>query len=320
MQRLVLANGVECTERQRGQALPAAGFMWIDAIYDQTDDWIAEIEALTGTRVYEDHALDVHNLGHPSFFDSTETYEMIVFRGLVPGTGQIRIETQPLYFFRFDRLLATLHPVESRITDQIRERYRVPGARTPRNPDELAHRILSATIDQYLDLRGAMTTRLEKWQRDLLNPRRPFNDWNGLLEQRNEVSKLEHLSEGQLDAVQEWRDARFDQMSDEMQVRFTDLSEHIHRVLVHARRIEAQIESAVQLHFSAVSHRTSEIIRMLTLITAIFMPLTLITGIFGMNFELIPGLHSQYGFWLILGGMGIAAIVMWLYFRARRWV
>jgi magnesium transporter len=320
LQRLALVNGKECTEIQRGEGLPAEGFVWIDATYDQTDEWIVEIEALTGARLYEDHVLDVHNLGHPSFFDSTDAYEMIVFRGLVPGAEQVRIDTRPLFFFRFDRLLATLHPVESRITGQMRERFRSPGARIPRNPDELAHRILSATIDQYLDLRGAMTTRLDKWQRELLNPRRPFNDWLGLLEQRNEVSKLEHLSEGQLDAVQEWHDARFDQMSDELQVRFTDLSEHIQRVLAHARRIEAQIESAVQLHFSAVSHRTSEIIRTLTLITAIFMPLTLITGIFGMNFELIPGLHSQYGFWLILGGMAIVVIVMWLYFRSRRWV
>ena len=60
----------------------------------------------------------------------------------------------------------------------------------------------------------------------------------------------------------------------------------------------------MQLHFASVTHRTSEIMRVLTLITAIFMPLTLITGIFGMNFEMIPGLHSRWGFWLSLGGMG----------------
>ena len=61
-----------------------------------------------------------------------------------------------------------------------------------------------------------------------------------------------------------------------------------------------QAESAVQLYFAAMSHRTTEIMRLLTLITAIFMPLTLITGIFGMNFDVIPGLHKSYGFWLAL--------------------
>ena len=320
MQRIAISNGTDWVPLERGAGLPEQGFTWLDATHEQVDEFIAEIEALTGNRLYEDHALDARNLGHPSFFDSTETYEMIVFRGLIPGADPTRIETRPLFVFRFDRLLATLHPAESRITVQMRERLRLAGHRQPRTPDELAHRILSATIDQYLDLRGAMTTRLERWQRELLDPRRPFSDWYALLEQRNEVRKLEHLSEGQLDSVQEWRDARFDQMSDELQVRFADLVEHIGRVLAHARRIEAQIESAVQLHFSAVSHRTSEIIRTLTLITAIFMPLTLITGIFGMNFEVLPGLHSPYGFWAILGGMAIIVVAMWIYFRSRRWV
>ncbi|MFM9882421.1 MAG: magnesium transporter CorA family protein [Burkholderiales bacterium] len=320
MQRLAISTGSECVTLERGASLPDQGFLWIDGTYDQVDALIAEIEALTGHRLFENHALDARNLGHPSFFDNTESYEMIVFRGLIPSSDQMRIETRPLFFFRFDRLLATLHPTESPITTQMRVRLLAPGTRYPRNPDELAHRILSATIDQYLELRTGMTRRLERWQRELLDPRRPFSNWYGLLEQRNEVRQLEHLSEGQLDAVQEWRDARFDQMSDELQVRFADLVEHIERVRGHARRIDAQIESAVQLHFSAVSHRTSEIIRTLTLITAIFMPLTLITGIFGMNFEVIPGLHSAYGFWLILAGMAIVVVAMWIYFRVRRWV
>ncbi len=320
MQRLAICPGNDWVPLERGAGIPEQGFAWLDATHDEVEQFVAEVEALTGNRLYENHVLDARNLGHPSFFDSTESYEMIVFRGLIPSADQTRIETRPLFLFRFDRLLATLHPAESRITAQLRERIRPTGTRQPRNPDELVHRILSATIDQYLDLRGAMTGRLERWQRELLDPRRPFNDWFGLMEHRNEVSRLEHLSEGQLDSVQEWRDARFDEMSDELRVRFTDLAEHIERVRAHARRIEAQIESAVQLHFSAVSHRTSEIIRTLTLITAIFMPLTLITGIFGMNFELIPGLHSQYGFWAILVGMAIVVIAMWLYFRSRRWV
>ena len=91
-------------------------------------------------------------------------------------------------------------------------------------------------------------------------------------------------------------------------------------MLNHVRRVEATVESAVQLHFSAVTHRTSEIMRVLTLITAIFMPLTLITGVFGMNFEMIPGLHSKWGFWASLAGMGTVVLVLLLLFRRKRWV
>jgi magnesium transporter len=91
-------------------------------------------------------------------------------------------------------------------------------------------------------------------------------------------------------------------------------------VLNHARTIESQAESAVQLYFAAMSHRTTDIMRLLTLITAIFMPLTLITGIFGMNFEFIPGLHGPYGFWLSLAAMACVVVGMVAYFRHKRWL
>lgn len=86
--------------------------------------------------------------------------------------------------------------------------------------------------------------------------------------------------------------------------------EHISRVLAHARRLEDSIESAVQIHFSSVAHRTNRTMRTLTLITALFMPLTLITGIFGMNFDRMPWLREPQGFWWSLGLMGAVVVVL----------
>src|SRR5690606_2561173 len=131
---------------------------------------------------------------------------------------------------------------------------------------------------------------------------RPFRDWYPLLEARREARRLQDLCEEQLDAIQEWRDERLERsepgaaaapaaagpvlpgLSEALQVRTSDLVSHIDRVLNHAQRMEASLETAVQLHFSATAHRTNEVVRTLTTITAIFLPLTLITGIFGMNF------------------------------------
>ena len=76
----------------------------------------------------------------------------------------------------------------------------------------------------------------------------------------------------------------------------------------------------MQLHFSATAHRTNEIMRTLTTITAIFMPLTLITGIFGMNFESIPGLHSPFGFWLTMAAMLVIVLTMLVVFRRKHYL
>ena len=195
-------------------------------------------------------------------------------------------------------------------------------------------RILNGMVDRYLDLRQPLTDQLEHWQRQLLDPRRPFHDWLQVLQARAETRKLEQLCEEQLDALQEWRDERAEHfaagaqlplstlpaLNDSVQVRAADVVEHIHRVLNHARRLEASVESAVQLHFSATAHRTNEIMRTLTTLTAIFMPLTLITGIFGMNFEFIPGTHSPLGFAITIGAMLVIALALMAFFRARRYL
>jgi magnesium transporter len=320
MERLHIVTGRPARALGADEPMPGDGYVWLILAYEEVDQLAAEAQRLTGVRVYDDHIDDVKNLAHPSSFDSTEEYELVVFRGLRPDQKPERIETRPLFLFNFERVLLTVGPSDSRSVAQVKARYvGVPG-KCPQDPDELMHRLLSAMVDSYLDLRHALSERLDRWQRALLDPRRPFRDWYRLLEQRTELRRLMHLCEEQLDAVTEWRDDRLTTMSERLHVRFTDLIEHIERVKDHARQTEQQAESAVQLYFAATTTRTGEIIRLLTLITAIFMPLNLITGIYGMNFDFIPGLHSQAGFWISLGTMLSVVVFLVSFFRWRRWL
>ena len=79
-------------------------------------------------------------------------------------------------------------------------------------------------------------------------------------------------------------------------------------------------ETAVQMHFSALGHRTNDIMRTLTVLTAIFLPLNLITGFFGMNFDALPLIHSATGFWLAFGAMLCVALGLVLFFRRKRYL
>ena len=303
-----------------GERLPKHGFGWLDLVYDEVDLLQAEVERLTGVRIFDVHVGDAKNLSHPSFFDNTDTYEIVVFRGLSPQTTVDAIVTRPMTFFNFDRLLVTVRAADSRSVAQVKSRFvNLPG-KMPQSPDDLMQRLLSAMVDHYLDLRQPLAQRLDGWQHLLLDPRKPFHDWGKLLESRQQIREVQNLSEEQRDAIQEWRDYRIADLSQAMHARFADIVEHIERVLNHARTIEHQAESAVQLYFAAMSHRTTEIMRLLTLITAIFMPLTLITGVFGMNFDFIPGLHRSYGFWLSIAAMVGVVVGMLAYFRHKRWV
>jgi magnesium transporter len=333
---------------QAPDAVPAQGFVWLDATHEEvaadTPAWRDAVERATGIHVYDPHLVDVTNPAHPSYFDSTQDYAMVVFRKLaldgetaadnaepkrkIPP-ALTKLATRPVAFLLADHVLVTIHAANSRTIDAARIRLlEQKGARPPATPDELMLRLLNAMVDQYLALRQPLTGQIDRWQRALLNPRSRFNDWSALLDARIELRKLDHLCEGQRDAMQELRDYLVDDMDstrdsrgkDLMLVRINDVMEHITRVLNHAQRLESTIESAVQIHFSAMAHRTSEIMRTLTVITALFMPLTLITGIFGMNFIEMPLLRDKSGFWITIGAMAVLVVMLLLFFRRKRYL
>jgi Mg2+ and Co2+ transporter CorA len=107
---------------------------------------------------------------------------------------------------------------------------------------------------------------------------------------------------------------------DQLVARARDVIEHIQRVVHHARRLEQSAETVVQIHFSAQSNRTNSIMRTLTALTAIFLPLNLITGFFGMNFEAFPFIHSANGLWWTMGAMAFIAVAMGMVFWRKRYL
>lgn len=343
-QLLHIAEHQASVLKEMPRVLPEKGFLWFDVDYTDTRRWVGPVVELTGIRVLDEHLSDAENMLHPSYYDSTSQYEMIVFRGLANrinldpraegsiGNSGLRIKTRPTTFFVLPKVLVTVRALDSKLFASLRERLLAAAdstQRMPACPEELMLRVLNGMVDRYLDLRQPMTDLLDNWQKDLLDPRRPFRDWYLLLEARSEIRKLEMLCEEQLDAVQEWRDERAQRregskgpgpLSPLLEVRTNDVVEHIGRVMHHSHRLEASAESAVQLHFSSTAHRTNEIMRTLTAITAIFLPLTLVTGIFGMNFEFIPGLHSRYGFWMSMALMLLIAGGMVVFFTTRSYL
>lgn len=336
---------------------PENGFLWLDATHDEViadpEAWHAAVIAATSIRLYELHLKDIINLQHPSYFDSTQDYGLAVFRKLALEHGATeengtldtqrkippvlaKLATTPVSFVIAERVLITVHAKNSRIIDAAKARMLAyqPSSisyavRPPASSEELMLRLLNAMVDQYLELRQPLGAQLDRWQRALLNPQRAFDDWMSLLDARNELLKLERMCEEQHDAIQELRDHFVDSYEDRpngrakdlLLVRVNDVMEHISRVLDHARRLESSLESAVQIHFASVAHRTNETMRVLTIITALFMPLTLITGIFGMNFVSMPLVNDRSGFWITMGGMGVIfvlGVAAGLVWRARR--
>ncbi len=300
--------------------LPEEGFIWLDFTRQNARAWPEWAERLTGVKMNEDHIIDSFNGDHPSYFDGAEHYDMVIFQGLTPEdceNSENLIVTKSAAFFIFDHLLITLRSSENVSFDVVKKRFCETRIRFPSTPFGFVHVVLDTVVERYFTITDELELRLDRLGDALLDPKSSFNDWQQLLRYRKQSHELEMLCEKNTDALDTWRRDMRGELSEGQRIRFNDLREHIGRVERHADALQRDIEGAVQLHFSSVAHRTNQIVQVLTVLSAIFFPLTLLTGIWGMNFENMPELHSKYGYYYALATIVILAGGLLAYFRKR---
>jgi Mg2+ and Co2+ transporter CorA len=315
-------------------------------------------QQLGGSALLDLHCQDLASVTHPSDYDFTSVYDLIIFRKLLTQVhNQTLLKNQPQIIFKlldtcalgfvlFDRLLISVHPTDddtaqvaatrfiaqSKPPDPIQnianDSHSLGRWRPPSSAADLMLRMINSVVDRYLDVRKDLTKGLELWQAELLKPNPQINDWQALIEVRNQLHMLEDLCEEQHDAVSEWLDAMHEHLPGELEAserdylfaRANDVIEHISRVVHHVRRLEQSAESSVQIYFGAQSHRTNNIMRTLTALTAVFLPLNLITGFFGMNFEFLPLIHNKSGLIWAVMFMVLIALVLILFFWRKRYL
>lgn len=358
---------------------PADGFVWVFLDRDEFETHEALLQQaaqqLGDSALLDLHSQDLRNPAHPSHYDYTSIYDLIIFRRLATqvetraevedeataeayhgqgGEPRIkprgglpafnRISSRAVGFVVFDRLLISVHPrgcytAKSFIQRSLSDaKFSVDSvsarSRIPSSPADLVLRMVNTMVDSYLEVRKELTKQLEHWQAELLKPNSRFINWGSLMGARSQLHVLEDLCDEQHDAMQEWLDSLREQpMSsfaadarlaqtrrDQMVARARDVIEHIQRVVHHARRLEQSAETVVQIHFSAQSNRTNDIMRTLTALTAVFLPLNLITGFFGMNFEFMPLIHQIGGFWWTFGFMLLVVVVVVSVFWRKRYL
>lgn len=336
-----------------------AEFIWMecsrDDVVNRAEHWQQDIYAATGLWMNEYHLRDILNLEHPCAFDTLEDYDLLIFRKLITPDDQIKLDTQatekhervfglattPISFMLTPQVLITVREQGNKEVESYIQRMETVLSRPieehnkprklPTTPLDLTLRLLNNMVDGYLDLRVPLTRRVEFWQQELLQGHRRFTKWHQLLQENMAFQQVENFCEEQIETLQELRDEIVDNYShlkgkkrsekqDIMLVRVDDLTSHIERIQKHTIRLRNAVQAAIDLHFSAIANQTNENMRILAIITAIFAPLTLLTGVYGMNFEFIPGLKSPTGFWIMLGIMLMTTLILLYYFYRRHLV
>jgi magnesium transporter len=256
---------------------------------------------------------------HPPKLELFEECTFLLFRGLSAESKDTDFSTIQLALFVGRRFLITRHSADSPSTDQLwREVQENPGCFTP-GPAALALRLCRIMVDRYLGILLALEPRLEELEDEILSS--PRDELLGeLAGYKSDLKKLRRIFAYHQQVFSALRNGDYPLFGTEIVHELNDVYEHQERAVSLSGLYYELAVDLVESYISLASHHLNQIMKVLTIVTAIFVPLSFLAGLYGMNFENIPELHARSGYFILLGVMAGIAVALLALFRKKRWL
>lgn len=293
-------------------------FVWVD-LFGPGDDAMAAVlrEAF---RFHPKAIEDCFAMREQPRVESFDDYVYVVTHGMWKGSTAEEAEVVELDAFLGRRYLVTHHDKESRSVQQVREEIlRGNGGPLRRGPAAALHALLDYQIEGIEPVLDDIEARSESLEERVIErPRRA--DLQSLLALKRTTLQFRRWMSKQREVVLRLSRNEFAIIAPAEAVLFRDVYDHLVRFtdLVESQR--EMISSIQETHLSVTNLRLGEIMKFLTLFTATLMPLTVITGIYGMNFERMPELRWRYAYPVVISLMAVTAIGVLAYFRRKGWI
>lgn len=188
--------------------------------------------------------------------------------------------------------------------------------------DWLLHGMLDAMVDEFLPIVDAVDETIDQVEAELLEHQEQGQLERILMVKRNTL-RLRRATGPQRDIMNRLSRGEFDKLiAPETAIYFRDIYDHLLRMEYLVEAVRDLADGALQTYLSVVSNRLNEVMKVLTAAATIFLPLTLISGVYGMNFEenQFPPFESSWGFAVVVVGMILVATAMTAYYKYRRWL
>ncbi len=256
---------------------------------------------------------------HPKL-ESYGDYLYLILHRIDFKANEHEFRTQDVDFFVSDRYLVTVHHGESRSIGRIGEVCTRNDLLLGEGPAFLLHRIVDAMVDNYRPEVDELQDRLDQLEKEVFEHSQP-DLARRIIDFKRDVSSLRHVVQPQRDVVGRLARREFPLITEQLGYRFRDVYDHLVRLTDESMFFGDRITSLLDAHLSTVSNQLNSVMKILTVIATIFMPLTFITGLYGMNVDLPHfGLGPTLFFWVLVVIMVAISLGMLVFFRMRRWI
>lgn len=312
--RTTSVGGIEPAwlDRQPGRPL-----VWVD-IVSPTD---ADLRVLS--EVFRFHPLAVDDARSALQFPKVELYEdvlYLVLHAIDQAPARETLVTGDIDFFLGPTFLVTVHASETHGIAGLRQVCERHTHAWADGAVGLLHRIVDGLVDGYRPAMDALEQRVERAEEEAFGAR-DRQIVRGVLRLRRELAAMRRVLIPQRDVLGRLARREFSMIDHEMAYRFRDVHDHVVRLADETMMLQDRMTGIQEVHLAAVSNRLNEVMKVMTAISTVYLPLTVLTGMWGMNVALpvLPGGPAAQ-FWWIVGGLVALSAVMLGLFRLRRWL
>jgi magnesium transporter len=226
--------------------------------------------------------------------------------------------TSELNFFLGRNFLVTYHDLPQRSVQALEERCLRSNIHIARAPDRVAHSLLDALVDNYKPALEELALEIAELEQQVVQGSGP-QVLNKILQAKKEVMHLRQIISPQREVLARFARGEFKLIRAHMVPYYRDVYDGLFRIYELAQTYDDRLTGVLQVYLNLSANRTSEVVKLLTLITVITTPLMLVGTWYGMNFKNMPELEWQYGYLLaFLVTMVTTAVTFW-YFKKRHW-
>lgn len=263
---------------------------------------------------------DIVGVGQRAKVEEHAGYVFVVLPMLSWDPERRQVEEEQVSLFLGDRYVFTFQERAGDVFDPVRERLRQGFGRIrSRGADYLAYALVDAVVDHYFVVLAHLGDVLESLEEEVMNGPDQGTMFR-LHEVKRELAAMRRAIWPVRDAVAALTRDEDERFTAETRIFLKDVHDHVVQVAESLDSLRDVASGEVDLYLSMVGHRTNEVMRVLTVMASIFIPLTFFAGIWGMNFEFMPELGIPWAYPAVLAAMAGMAVGMVIYFRRRGWL
>lgn len=313
-------------------AIPNGAMVWVDMESPLAEEEQQILVRWLGVHelIMDDirHASMMQDEIHPPKVEEFDDYLFVIFHDLpIParaaneevGPFIHRVRGQQINFLLTERLILTHHSVALPSISDVQRQVAKSHLAMERGPDYITALILDKCVDSLSAYNDLVEQRIEELERLVLKGESTYTI-RRLLDHKNRNQTVRRRLGGHREVVARLSRSEFRVIGVDEAVYYRNVLDHLNHAIDEVDNIRESILSMIDLYFSLSSARLNQIMRVLTVISTIFLPITFVTSWYGMNFHHIPELEWTYGYPFVVSFIAVVALSMMYYFRKRGWL